>query len=180
MQDSPKQSAGLVASRALELNGLASASDGGDETASLGGSESDASRTDGRHHTRTGSVKKPTSFKPVSFAKFSVPKAPGAAAPLKAPEKGTSLFVGFHFGQIPDMQNISAINSYNSHGYSATYCAATLSSEIHGCDAGFVVKDGSRRREAWWIRSGSEPSLEQESTYVSFSCNGASTTRTDI
>ncbi|KAJ5298782.1 uncharacterized protein N7443_006902 [Penicillium atrosanguineum] len=102
--DSPKQSAGLVASRALELNGLTSASDGGDETASLGGSESDASRTDGRHHTRTGSVKKPTSFKPVSFAKFSVPKAPGTAAPPKAPEKGISLLAGFHFGYISDMQ----------------------------------------------------------------------------
>ncbi|KAJ5160728.1 uncharacterized protein N7482_007732 [Penicillium canariense] len=89
-QDVSKQSAGLVASRALELNGLASSSDGADDTASQGGSESDASRTDGRHHNRTGSVKKPTTFKPVSFAKFSVPKAPGAAAPPKAPEKGYS------------------------------------------------------------------------------------------
>ncbi|KAJ5102726.1 hypothetical protein N7532_003255 [Penicillium argentinense] len=79
--------AGLVASRALELNGGGSASDAGDDTASQGGSESDASRTDGRHHTRTGSVKKPATFKPVSFAKFAVPKAPGAAAPPKAPEK---------------------------------------------------------------------------------------------
>ncbi|KAJ5101556.1 hypothetical protein NUU61_003778 [Penicillium alfredii] len=85
--DPSKQGTGLVASRALELNGLASASDGGDDTASQGGSESDASRTDGRHHTRTGSVKKPGSFKPVSFAKFSVPKAPGVPAPPKAPEK---------------------------------------------------------------------------------------------
>ncbi|KAJ5195272.1 uncharacterized protein N7498_008710 [Penicillium cinerascens] len=89
--DSPKQSAGLVASRALELNGLASVSDGGDDTASQGGSESDASRTDGRHHTRTGSAKKPASFKPVSFAKFSVPKAPGTTAPPKAPEKAPSI-----------------------------------------------------------------------------------------
>lgn len=87
-QDYSKQGTGLVASRALELNGLASASDGGDDTASLGGSESDASRTDGRHHNRTGSVKKPTAFKPVSFAKFAVPKAPGATAAPKVPEKG--------------------------------------------------------------------------------------------
>ncbi|KAJ5413995.1 hypothetical protein N7509_000622 [Penicillium cosmopolitanum] len=69
------------------MNGLASVSDGGDDTASQGGSESDASRTDGRHHARTGSVKKPSAFKPVSFAKFAVPKAPGTAAPPKAPEK---------------------------------------------------------------------------------------------
>ncbi|CAI7646774.1 unnamed protein product [Penicillium pancosmium] len=87
IQDSSKQSIGLVASRAIELNGLASVSDGGDDTASQGGSESDASRTDGRHHARTGSVKKPSTFKPVSFAKFAVPKAPGTAAPPKAPEK---------------------------------------------------------------------------------------------
>ncbi|CAG8921406.1 unnamed protein product [Penicillium salamii] len=85
--------AGLVATRVLELNGLASASDGGgDDTASQGGSESDASRTDSRNHTRNGSVKKPSSFKPVSFAKqkFSVPKVPGAPAPPKAPEKTPS------------------------------------------------------------------------------------------
>lgn len=85
--DSSKQSTGLVASRAIEMNGLASVSDGGDDTASQGGSESDASRTDGRHHTRTGSVKKPSTFKPVSFAKFAVPKAPGVPTPPKAPEK---------------------------------------------------------------------------------------------
>ncbi|KAJ5286737.1 hypothetical protein N7478_002423 [Penicillium angulare] len=85
-----KQGAGLVASRALELNGLASGSDGGDDTASQGGSESDTSRTDGRHHHRTGSVKKPTAFGKVSFTKFTVPKAPGASAPSKAPEKVTS------------------------------------------------------------------------------------------
>jgi large subunit ribosomal protein L30 len=88
VQDVSKQGTGLVASRALELNGLTSASDGGDDTASQGGSESDASRTDGRHHNRTGSVKKPTTFKPVSFAKFAVAKAPGAPAAPKAPEKG--------------------------------------------------------------------------------------------
>ncbi|KAJ5088317.1 hypothetical protein N7456_011933 [Penicillium angulare] len=82
-----KHGAGLVVSRALELNGLASGSDGGDDTASQGGSESDTSRTDGRHHNRTGSVKKPTTFGKVSFTKFTVPKAPGASAPSKAPEK---------------------------------------------------------------------------------------------
>jgi large subunit ribosomal protein L30 len=93
-QENSKQGAGLVATRVLELNGLASASDGGDDTASQGGSESDASRTESRNTTHSGSIKKPGSFKPVSFAKqkFSVPKVPGAAAPPKAPEKGM-LFV---------------------------------------------------------------------------------------
>ncbi|KAJ5585456.1 uncharacterized protein N7459_005256 [Penicillium hispanicum] len=86
-QDSSKQGTGLVATRALELNGLASASDGGDDTASQGGSESDTSRTDGRNHTRAGSAKRPGTFKPVSFTKFAVPKAPGTTAPPKVPEK---------------------------------------------------------------------------------------------
>ncbi|KAJ5934483.1 ATPase F0 complex subunit F mitochondria [Penicillium verhagenii] len=93
LQDPSKQGVGLVASRALELNGLASASDGGDDTASQGGSESDTSRTDGRHHTRTGSVKKPSMFKPMSFTKFTMPKAPGAPPPLKAPEKGLFVYL---------------------------------------------------------------------------------------
>lgn len=119
IQDSPKQSAGVVASRALELNGLASGSDG-DDTASQGGSESDASRTDGRHHTRTGSVKKPATFKPVSFAKFAVPKAPGAAAPPKAPEKG--IFTRARTGH--DVNNLtssdSAIGIYHSSRHTAT------------------------------------------------------------
>ncbi|CAI7612556.1 unnamed protein product [Penicillium glandicola] len=86
-QDTSKQGTGVVATRVLELNGLASASDGGDDTASQGGSESDASRSDGRNHTHTGSVKKPSGFKPVSFAKFSVNKVPGAPTPPKVPEK---------------------------------------------------------------------------------------------
>lgn len=71
------------------MNGRTTSSDGGDDTGSQGGSESDASRTDSRHPTRAGSVKKAGSFRPVSFAKFSVPKAPGAPAASKAPEKGT-------------------------------------------------------------------------------------------
>lgn len=70
------------------MNGVSSTSDGGEDTGSQGGSESDTSRTDGRHHTRGGSAKKPTTFKPVTFAKFSVPKAPGAAAPPKVGDKG--------------------------------------------------------------------------------------------
>ncbi|KAJ5415435.1 hypothetical protein N7465_004130 [Penicillium sp. CMV-2018d] len=85
--DNSKQGAGVVATRVLELNGLASASDGGEDTASQGGSESDASRSDGRNPTHSGSVKKPAGFKPVSFAKFSVNKVPGAPAPPKVPEK---------------------------------------------------------------------------------------------
>lgn len=75
---------------------MAWGSDGGDDTASQGGSESDASRTDGRYHARAGSVKKPATFRPVSFAKFSVPKAPGTAAPPKVPEKGTVAYAEFY------------------------------------------------------------------------------------
>lgn len=67
------------------MNGVASGSEAGEETASLGGSESDASRTDGKLGSRP---KKPASFKPVSFAKFSVPKAPGASPTTKPAEKG--------------------------------------------------------------------------------------------
>ncbi|PYH94106.1 hypothetical protein BO71DRAFT_477077 [Aspergillus ellipticus CBS 707.79] len=84
-QDNPKSGLLPVAARALEMNGMTSGSDGGEDTASQGGSESDASRTDGRL-TRAGS-KKPTSFKPVTFAKFSVPKAPGTHPINKASEK---------------------------------------------------------------------------------------------
>ncbi|KAJ5478423.1 hypothetical protein N7530_003932 [Penicillium desertorum] len=86
-QDTSKQGAGVVATRVLELNGLAPASDGGEDTASQGGSESDASRPDSRNQTHGGSVKKPSGFKPVSFAKFTVNKVPGAPTPPKAPEK---------------------------------------------------------------------------------------------
>ena len=84
-QDTPKSGPLPVAARALEMNGVTSGSDAGEDTASQGGSESDASRTEGR--LRAGS-KKPTSFKPVTFAKFSVPKAPGTPPITKASEKG--------------------------------------------------------------------------------------------
>ncbi|KAF7591114.1 hypothetical protein BBP40_001950 [Aspergillus hancockii] len=85
--DTSKQGPGPVATRALELNGVASGSDVGEDTASQGGSESDASRTDSRLHSRAGSAKRPTAFKPVSFAKFSVPKAPGTPPTTKVAEK---------------------------------------------------------------------------------------------
>ena len=55
-----------------------------------GGSDTDTSRVDvkvsedGKHHMRTNSVKKPTTFKPVSFTKFSVAKPSGSATPVKA------------------------------------------------------------------------------------------------
>ncbi|KAJ5779221.1 hypothetical protein N7457_006941 [Penicillium paradoxum] len=88
--DISKQGAGIVATRVLELNGLASGSDGGDDTASQGGSESDASRSDSKNQPRSSSVKKPSGFKPVSFAKFSVNKVPGAPTPPKVPEKAPS------------------------------------------------------------------------------------------
>lgn len=67
---------------------MASTSDAGDDTASQGGSESDASRADSRSQGRAGSSKKPAMFKPVSFAKFSVPKAPGTPTASKSPDKG--------------------------------------------------------------------------------------------
>ncbi|KAJ5138986.1 uncharacterized protein N7515_003834 [Penicillium bovifimosum] len=85
--DTSKPGVGIVATRVLELNGVTSASDGGDDTASQGGSESDASRSDSKSHVRSGSVKKPAAFKPVSFAKFSVNKVAGVQAPPKVPEK---------------------------------------------------------------------------------------------
>ncbi|THC99536.1 hypothetical protein EYZ11_000996 [Aspergillus tanneri] len=81
---------GPVPTRVLEMNGVASASDGGEDTASLGGSESDASRTDSKLNSRASSTKRPTSFKPVTFAKFSVPKAPGTPPTAKVPDKDDS------------------------------------------------------------------------------------------
>lgn len=70
------------------MNGMASVSDGGEDTTSQGGSESDASRTDSKLNSRASSTKRTTSFKPVTFAKFAVPKAPGTPPAAKAPEKG--------------------------------------------------------------------------------------------
>lgn len=84
-----------MASRALELNGVASLSDGGEDTGSLGGSDTDTSRTDARYHARTGSMKKPAAFKPVSFAKFSVPKALGSTTHSKPGDKGGSHLANF-------------------------------------------------------------------------------------
>ncbi|EEP75884.1 predicted protein [Uncinocarpus reesii 1704] len=56
-----------------------------------GGSDTDVSRNDIRslskdstQHSRTSSVKRPASFKPVSFAKFSIAKSPGAMSSSKA------------------------------------------------------------------------------------------------
>lgn len=73
------------------MSGRTASSDGGEDTGSQGGSESDASRADSKQPSRVGSVKKSATFKPVSFAKFSVPKAPGAPAAPKAPERGNFL-----------------------------------------------------------------------------------------
>ncbi|KAL4927367.1 uncharacterized protein BDV17DRAFT_266694 [Aspergillus undulatus] len=87
IQDASKQGPGSVATKVLEMNGITSTSDGGEDTASQGGSESDASRTESRVHSRAGSTKRPTTFKPVSFAKFSVPRAPGTPPVTKVPEK---------------------------------------------------------------------------------------------
>ena len=81
-----KHGPGPVESRALDLN----STDAGDDTASQGGSESDTSRTEGKG-TRSGTPKKPASFKPISFAKFSVPKAPGSTLAPKPTEKGILL-----------------------------------------------------------------------------------------
>ncbi|EGD98032.1 hypothetical protein TESG_05424 [Trichophyton tonsurans CBS 112818] len=85
-----------------EANGVGSESNDANTSLSpnvgdgSGGSDTDASRpdarsnTDGAQHSRTSSVKRPASFKPVSFAKFSVTKPPGSngnskASPEKAP-----------------------------------------------------------------------------------------------
>lgn len=108
VQDIYKQGPGPVASRALELNGMASTSDAGDDTASQGGSESDASRADSRSQTRAGSTKKPTTFKPVSFAKFSVPKAPGTPVASKSPDKGIWSLSLFYKSK-PDFSSVSAL-----------------------------------------------------------------------
>ncbi|KAL4998164.1 hypothetical protein BDV10DRAFT_77264 [Aspergillus recurvatus] len=96
-QDTSKQGPSSVAAKVLEMNGVTSVSDGGEDSASLGGSESDASRAESRVNSRAGSTKRPTTFKPVSFAKFSVPKAPGTPPVAKAPEK-TSLSSGNPLG----------------------------------------------------------------------------------
>ncbi|RAL12158.1 uncharacterized protein BO97DRAFT_424683 [Aspergillus homomorphus CBS 101889] len=87
--DTSKYTPVPVAARALEMNGVTSGSDIGEDTASQGGSESDASRAESKLLARTGS-KKPTSFKPVTFAKFSVPKAPGTPPISKPSEKAPS------------------------------------------------------------------------------------------
>ncbi|GES64409.1 hypothetical protein ATEIFO6365_0008047900 [Aspergillus terreus] len=96
--DTSKQGPGPVETRALEMNGLASGSEAGEDTASLGGSESDASRTESRAHSRSTSTKRPASFKPVSFAKFSVPKAPGTSPTMKPAEKAPSSSSGTPLG----------------------------------------------------------------------------------
>ncbi|KAL4754468.1 hypothetical protein BDW72DRAFT_166237 [Aspergillus terricola var. indicus] len=85
--DASKHGPSSVAAKVLEMNGVTSTSDGGEDSASLGGSESDASRAESRVNSRAGSTKRPTTFKPVSFAKFSVPKAPGTPPVAKVPEK---------------------------------------------------------------------------------------------
>lgn len=97
-----------------------------EDTVSQGGSESDTSRTDGRHHTRTGSVKKPTSFKPVSFAKFSVPKTPGSVLTSKiVSEKG--IFPVFLCIMIGIALNARSIISFTVSIYYTTVNFATTS-----------------------------------------------------
>ena len=72
-----------------------------------GGSDTDTSRTDIRasgdvgNHARTSSVKRPASFKPVSFAKFSIAKTPGSAQSTKGTvEKGNSVPVYYDRHQL--------------------------------------------------------------------------------
>lgn len=71
-------------------NGLSSSNIGDGS----GGSDTDASRNENRAandgtHARASSTKRPASFKPVSFAKFSITKAPGAPSASKsAADKG--------------------------------------------------------------------------------------------
>jgi hypothetical protein len=113
LQDFGRQGSAAVATRALELNGLASLSDGGEDGGSLGGSDTDTSRTEGRQHVRTGSVKKTIGFKPVSFAKFSVPKAPGSSTTPKLGEK-RMYFQNSQSPQIETMLKIAATLSATS------------------------------------------------------------------
>ncbi|KAL6233667.1 hypothetical protein BDW75DRAFT_214503 [Aspergillus navahoensis] len=115
-----------VAPKVLEMNGVTSTSDGGEDSASLGGSESDASRTESRVNSRAGSTKRPTTFKPVSFAKFSVPKAPGTPPVAKASEK-TPLSSGTPLGtplQTPRPRLVakttSSLHSLSKTGTSGT------------------------------------------------------------
>ncbi|PGH26853.1 hypothetical protein AJ80_01434 [Polytolypa hystricis UAMH7299] len=81
----------------LGVNGSNAVSNARDDAISIsnagdasGGSDTDTSRADTRgstdesQHARTNSVKRPTSFKPVSFAKFSVAKSPGSMQASKA------------------------------------------------------------------------------------------------
>jgi hypothetical protein len=145
------------------MNGLASVSDGGDDTASQGGSESDASRTDGRHHERTGSVKKPSTFKPVSFAKFAVPKAPGTAAPPKVPEKGMSDCRTAILGQISN-ESTSAIDFDHSSGHTSTELSATVGRKGNFWKLRFEARFKQHEFGRFWTRS--KPSLEQKPTYV--------------
>lgn len=133
-------------------------SDGGDDTASQGGSESDASRTDGRHHTRTGSVKKLATFKPVSFAKFAVPKAPGAAAPLKAPEKGIVMCTGRDVNNLTSSD--SAIDIHYPPWYPATELSTSFSCENHVRYARLAPEDRRSWRKTWRNRTRSESGLE--------------------
>ncbi|KAI1968043.1 hypothetical protein LOZ16_005378 [Ophidiomyces ophidiicola] len=80
------QDTSIVTSKRLEMNGIEPAALSTDDTTIShlgdGGSDTDASRSDIRsskdsaQHSRTSSVKRPASFKPVSFAKFSITKSP--------------------------------------------------------------------------------------------------------
>ena len=66
-----------------------------------GGSDTDTSRTDlkattdGMHHSRKNSAKKPTTFKPVSFAKFSITKGPGSTQSVKPTSDKRMYFLPF-------------------------------------------------------------------------------------
>lgn len=83
-------------SRPSEVNGTGAISNTSDYGPLInpgdgsGGSDTDTSRTDirastdGNPHTRASSVKRPGSFKPVTFAKISVSKSPGATQMAKS------------------------------------------------------------------------------------------------
>ncbi|GAM35731.1 hypothetical protein TCE0_017r04283 [Talaromyces pinophilus] len=137
-KDTGRNGSAAVATRALELNGVASLSDGGEDGGSLGGSDTDTSRNDGRQHLRTGSIKKPTAFKPVSFAKFAVPKAPGTSTTPKLGEKPTLSVTPSSASPQPSTRPRLVAKTTSGLGSSSKHAAAGLKGTSGGPDASQV------------------------------------------
>lgn len=155
-----------MASRALELNGVASVSDGSEDTTSIGGSDTDTSRADGKSHTtRPGSLKKPSTFKPISFAKFTIPKPPGSTAPSKPAEKGTC--VRYHVAEAEPEANL--LGTHSKRALHDIQCIASAQhSTAFGCQnhkwVKFPVQIILIGSEEWRQRARPQSGLEQEQT----------------